>query len=453
LIVYSEKKDGQRSTFTKTILNESHEIQTLREVSLPLYRIEHTGYVYFILYDDEMVPIAPVYQYLNFNLRGSPITSRSKAAVALRLLYCFLSLSGCKDTEISELTFKELLFFLRGINTNPEQYSMKTQRSNNTVNGYLSVYRSYFDFAGITCDALYRSRVIADRGFSDDTPTIERTKYESNLRISGLHRNTVTKYISPDDFRRIYRAMAEAKDKQAMIIAHLMYGYGLRLGEVLGVTTEDIREYKVDGRLAPVIVIRNRMSDAKFQFAKGLPHVLSHKEYRTKDYNAASQRIILTYRFYEELINFIEEQHGEIIEKYPENYAMGIADIASTINKPETNHYVFLNRYGRILSDQTWNNSLRKYFKIAGIPIDIECRENNLSHRFRHGFAMFHARFSEHRVGALELQKLMRHRSITSTMVYYNPTPEDEFNIKMEYQQELYDMIPELKEGLRIDNI
>ena len=109
---------------------------------------------------------------------------------------------------------------------------------------------------------------------------------------------------------------------------------------------------------------------------------------------------------------------------------------------------MFLNRYGRVLSDQTWNNKLKKYFQIARIPIDAEIRENNLSHRFRHGFAMFHARFSKKPVSVLELQKMLRHRSVSSTMVYYNPTPEDELRTKAEFLNELYGMMPELKGGL-----
>lgn len=74
-----------------------------------------------------------------------------------------------------------------------------------------------------------------------------------------------------------------------------------------------------------------------------------------------------------------------------------------------------------------------------------------VSIKVEHGFAMFHARFSKHPADTLSLQKMMRHKSISSTMVYYNPTPEDEYKIKMEFQKELYDMIPELKEGLNID--
>ena len=85
--------------------------------------------MYFILYDEHMKPIPSVYQYLNFRMKESPLTSRSKAAFAIRLLYCFLSLSGYRVNRIDEKAFRELLFFLRGINTNPKQYSIDHHNS------------------------------------------------------------------------------------------------------------------------------------------------------------------------------------------------------------------------------------------------------------------------------------------------------------------------------------
>ena len=54
------------------------------------------------------------------------------------------------------------------------------------------------------------------------------------------------------------------------------------------------------------------------------------------------------------------------MEKYPDNYEKGAADIVSVLDAPESNHYVFLNRYGRVLNDQTWNAHLKNYFSEAG---------------------------------------------------------------------------------------
>ncbi len=447
MILYSEQKLGSQSIFIKTILDDKNNEINKRKVSIPLYQIEYNGFLYFILYDDNMNVIQPAYEYLNFNLKENPLTTRSKSAFALRLLYCFLSLSKYDIKKINERIFKELLFFLRGININPKEYEMKTQRSAHTVNGYLSIYRTYFGINNIKCNALFRSHISQSTTNigNDFTSMIERKKYDNNLKISKVRSGIVPRYISPEDFRRIYKLALNKKDKTAQLIMHLMYGYGLRLGEVLGITMEDITEIYDNNTLVPVIILRNRISDKKFQFAKNLIHVLDKRQYESSDYYNSKYKIIITYDLYELLLEYIEETHSFAIEKYANNYAAGIADIVSIRNKPDTNHYVFLNRYGRVLSDQTWNNKLKKYFKDANIPLDLEIRENNLSHRFRHGFAMFHARFSEHPVDVLTLQKLLRHKSISSTMIYYNPTIEDEFNIKTEFQNELYSMIPELK--------
>lgn len=450
MIVYSEEKTGQQSSFIKTILDEKGNAISTRKVSIPLFQQEKDGIEYFVLYSDRMKVISDVYEYLNFTIRENSPNSRKKAAFALRLLYCFLSLSGITVYQITEKEFKELLYFLRGISSNPERYSMKTQRSAATVNGYLSIYRSFFASRGIKCKSLFKSHSVTTEHVVEGEfhTTVERKRYDNNLQTKRPNEDTVPKYIGPEDFKKLYKLTLDKKDKQAELLMHLMYGYGLRLGECLGLTIEDIQETHDNGQLVPVLYLRNRISDKKFQFAKGLMHVVDPKQYRSHDYQLSRWKIIITYELYEQLLAFIEERHASALEKYADNYAVGAADIVSVRNAPESNHYIFINRYGRILSDQTWNNLLKRYFAEADIPIDYDIRDNNLSHRFRHGFAMFHARFSEHPVEALALSKMMRHKSISSTMVYYNPTPEDEFKIKTEFQQELYNLIPELKEGL-----
>lgn len=449
MIIYSEEKNGHKSVFIKTILDNNNNELSKRKVTIPLFQIERDNFLYFVLYDDNMKVISSVYEYLNYDLKESPLTTRSKAAFSLRLLYCFLSLSKCDIKNIDDYTLKEFLFFLRGINVNPKQYEMKTQRSANTINGYLAIYRSYFISQKIKCEALFNSNMteITNASENDYTYTTTRKKYTNNLKVSKVNLRTVPKYISPNNFRKLYKLAIKNKDKTAKLIMHLMYGYGLRLGEVLGLTMEDIIEDYYNETLVPIIILRNRISDKKFQFAKNLPHVIDKKDYNSANYQLEKTEIIITYELYEELLEYIEEIHTQAIEKYESNYNLGIADIVSIKNKPDLNHYIFLNRYGKVLSDQTWNNSLKKYFSDAKIPLDLDMKENNLSYRFRHGFAMFHARFSNHPVDILSLQKLMRHKRVSSTMIYFNPTPEDEFKIKTEFQEEFYNMIPELRRG------
>jgi len=454
MIVYSEEKLGPQSVFYKKILDVIGTEISTRKIALPLYKAEQNGYTYFLLYDYKMQIISSVFEYLNYELQISPFTTRSKAAHALRFLYCFLELSGYSVTEVDETVLDQLISFLKGINGGPEQHSMKTLRASDTINGYLSVYRDYFKAMDIPSRALFRHHTVnAKTSISKDfNTTTQFTKYENNLKTSKHVADTVPKYISPSDFKKLFKLVLQKKDKTAKIILHLAYGYGLRLGEILGITMEDIQEVSDNGKLIPVITLRNRISDNRFQFAKGLMHVIDKRQYYSKEYLASRWRITITYDFYEQLLKYIEEKHVHLQEAYPDNYEKSQADIVSYRDRPECNYYVFLNKYGRVFSDQTWNKQLRDYFGEAGIPVDVRLRENNLTHRFRHGFAMFHARFSPHPVDALVLQKMMRHASISSTMVYYNPTPEDEFQTKTEFQEDLYSMIPELKEGFEVAN-
>lgn len=449
-ISIDEEKHHSVSVYKKIVTDTSTgEVVFMKAATCPLKKVKENDFTYFILYNDSMNPIKDAFEYLNYDLRNFPLTSRSKAATALRFLYCFLELAPCRVNQISFSVLREFQMFLQGLGVS-DSGPLKTMRSASTINNYFATYRDYFQQRNIPCEPLFSNHMSSTDFILPGSETIERkdiVTYSSSMRNKRPNIDTTPKYISPDDFKKLFRAALKNQDKTAQILMHLMYGYGLRLGESLGLTIEDITEVHIDGQLVPVLYIRNRISDRKFQFAKGLAHPMYKEQYRTKDYTASRHRIIITYEFYEQLIDYINEVHEEAMAKYPKNYKTGEADIVSYRDKPETNHYVFLNRYGRVLSDQAWNDRLRKYFVAVGIPIDIDQKENNLSHRFRHGFAMFHARFSEHPVNSLELQKMLRHKSISSTLVYYNPTPEDELETKTAFQKELYDMIPELKEG------
>ena len=446
-IYYSEIKQGRKSVFKKTITNSDGEIVSERKVTFPMYNTEKEGYSYIVLYDDDMNVIRSFYRFINIRMKASPINSRSKSAHALRLLYCFLELSGYKIGEIGEIELNELITFLRGLSNNPEKYSMQTVRSADTINGYLSVYRTYFAENRIRCKPLFLTRGVTLKD-SYDGRTVRRQKYARNLLTPAHQDEEVPKYIYPDAFKDLYTLAYKNNDRESMLIMHLMYGYGLRLGEVLGLTIEDIVEIRRNKNVVPALLIRNRLSDKDFQFAKNRPHVITKREYTITSYRRATQTVVITYDIFDELYTFIEETHQTAMEKYPDNYAAGTADIVSVKNAPDSNHYVFLNRYGRILSDQTFNNQLKKYFNEAGIPLDYGVREDNLAHRFRHGYAMFHAHFSKKPVGLEELKIMMRHADVRSTMKYYNPTFEDQLEIKTEFQKELYDMVPELKENI-----
>ncbi|MDO4805176.1 MAG: site-specific integrase [Lachnospiraceae bacterium] len=448
MVTYSSYKSGSQSIYCKHIIRADGSEAYSRSARFPFVHIEKEGFEYIVPYNDDMVPIREAFDYLNYDMAERPITSRTQAATAIRILYCYLSLANVDIHSIDADTLRGLIRFIRGVGTVQEQFKMDTVRSAGTVNIYLAAYRAFFSSRGIACDPLFRRSVTRGTMSTDDAGMPARTdRYamKSNLRAGQYENRAIPKYISPDQFSKLYKLALEKKDLRALVIMRLGYGYGLRLGEILGLTLEDVTEATIDNQITPVLFIRNRLSDKDFQFGKNLMHPTDARQYKSKDYANAHHRIIISDDMYELILNYIEAEHARMVQDRPSNYSQTVADIVSSRCELEENHYVFLNRYGKVLNDQTWGNSLKKYFEEAGIPIDRDTKEGNLSHRFRHGFAMFHAHFSEHPWTALKLQHAMRHRSIRSTLIYYSLTEEDERREKEAMQKELYDAIPELK--------
>jgi integrase len=453
MISYQEKKTGNRSDYIKLIINDSGEIVSQRSVSISVFVVHKDKEEYFLLYDEQMNVIHDAFTFLNIDRKDRPLTTRRSDATALRLLYSFLSLSNTSIYNIGDTQFHELVAFLRGITGQPNEYSLKTIRGADTVNHYLSIYRLFFTARGIKCAPLFATKTITtDVILGDDYATkVQRVAYKNNVKRPTELQKEVPMYVSPAQFQKLYSVILTAGDTTAQLITHLAYGYGLRLGEILGLTIEDIQERTESGNLTPILILRNRVSDQPFQYAKNLMHPTSISQYKKDiEYKKSRSIIHITYDLYDQLVSYVNEFHTKMMEKYPDNYKRGYADVVSVKDAPETNHYVFLNRYGNVLTDQTWNNALKKYYVNAGIVIDHGYKKCNLTHRLRHGFAMFKARFSEHPVDVLKLKELMRHRSIMSTMVYYTPTDDDIFQIKTEFQDDLYKMIPELKGGTNV---
>ena len=285
MIYYTETKVGRKSIYKKIVTDEAGKVLSEREVEIPLYKIDKDGRTYFLLYDDDMNVLSLPSSYLNFNMTDASLNTRKGSANALRILYVFLSLSNYDVRHLEQEQLNELVRFLQGLNSNPEVFKTETTRSNDTVNGYLSVYRSFFRKKRIRSSALFdakitRQEVTYDNDFSG---AVERIQYTNNLRTTDPNAHTVLKYISPSEFEQLYKLAIAKKDTKAMIIMRLMYCYGLRLGEVLGLTTEDLHETHRDNVLVPTLILRNRLSDKDYQYAKNLGHVDKPETYRSKE--------------------------------------------------------------------------------------------------------------------------------------------------------------------------
>lgn len=459
MIILEEHKAANLSNFIVHAIDDNGDVIHSRVIAMPLYEVQADGgNAQFILYNDEYVPNSDVYRYLNIEMKGRPLTSRRKSAHAIRLLYVYLSYSNRTITGITREVRDGLRNFLKGVMPVYGQYHLMTVRSNATVNAYMSCYRNYLDFLDIDCKSLTRSKSITVTTLSEGDFSLTQNvlRYDSSLTVNSHKTDYLPAFISPKEFARLWDIARRHNDRTAMLMMYLMYCHGLRRGECLGITVEDLKTINCDGKDIPIIVLRNRLSDRDDQKAKNRIAAEDASIYRNSDYIGQYRKdpysricLVEDDDFYRELWDYVEESSEDAILNHEKNYLDAIADIVEKDFGARTgldeNHYIFLNRNGKRLSGQTWDYTLKKYFLEAGIPVVTGHREGNLSHRFRHGFAMLHAHFMKPVIAPQNLQKLMRHNSIKSTMKYYNLTPEEEVKMKTDLQQSIYESMDYLK--------
>ena len=403
---------------------------------------------YFLLYDKYMNPSYNVFEYINFYLKGQAYNSKSKALHAMKFLFCFQDII-CK--ELKDFTTTDLLAFkdfLRGYNRagNLITYKDLTGRSAETVNGYLCIYRSFLEYLGESNKYLNQRIHKKNHIWNESENDIYvRERYKIN-EIAGNNQE-VPMYISVIEFIKIIQLIRKEYSIRDECIVRLMYETGMRIGEVLGLTNEDIAIEKIDGEYRAIIYIRNRTSDnKKSQHAKTCMKIYDKKQYVSKEYHTPSrgyQMVFISEELYSLIGAYVEKEHEHQRMLHEDNYFKStIADCV--LDTSDENFYIFLNSLGRPLSNMSWNNIIREIFVKLNIPLDVCVREHNINHRFRHGFAMFQVDYLH--IKSVQLAVLMRHTTISSVMKYYRPTTSDKIRVKMQFANSLYEMFPELEQ-------
>lgn len=217
------------------------------------------------------------------------------------------------------------------------------------------------------------------------------------------------------------------------LVFRLMYEYGLRIGEVLGLTFEDVI---VSDSGTYKLIIRNRVTDRPYQRAKSLVNPKSRKDYADKiykTYGVGFQVIYLSKEIVEIIDEYIEDtrdlnflkDHKKKLDNL--NFKTQADQVDTKIEMVE-NQYIFINKHHFTpLTATGWNYIVHKIFDMVNLPIDENVRETNLNHRFRHGFAM--RKVKEEKYTPQQLAEALRHSSTHSVQVYYNPDEEDQLNL------------------------
>lgn len=227
-------------------------------------------------------------------------------------------------------------------------------------------------------------------------------------------------HLSPGQYQRILHAVQICHDKTAELLIALMYEYGLRIEECLGLTYEDVYTIETSRGHAPVLAIRNRLSDnTHFQRAKWKPRILDPKEYRRADYRNNTDIVHISTGTYYLILNYIRHVHQDLMENFPENFATGYADLVSPSAMIPVNHYLFLNDGGELLTLESWNTSLRQYFVRASIFVKPKWK-HNLSQLFRNGCAAVYAHYQPEPLSISMLASKMRYHSLAPALAYYS---------------------------------
>jgi integrase len=402
----------------------------------------HNDFTYMFLVGSNGKVYFDTYKYLNEVIGNKGSSTRQQSLQALKWLYSYFELFNTDIKYLDEDDKNRLIAFLRGSKGTGRyvSYDLKTKRKNDTVNKYLGVYRSFYRYLKIENNIFEETngvkKITNGSSYNSKETSIEVQTYSMNLQ--EVNRNVVPKYIRYTEYVAIEKLIEKKFTLREKIMIKLMYEYGLRIGEVLGLTLEDIQGEKITKQKGKCrLILRDRFTDKPWQRAKGCMKITSRDDYNKEGYYEEGdgyQVVPITTSTYDLIQEYIDETTSpfSMSDKAYENYTKkNNADKVSNTDI-DRNAYVFISKNYTPIAGGSWNKIVKKIYKEIGIDIDQGTKEDNLSHRFRHGFAMYKVLYEGY--DELKLAYVLRHSNTKSAKKYFNPTEDDliQFAIKQD---------------------
>ena len=392
------------------------------------------------------------YKYLNETRRNTPYATRIQQGTALSLFHLFCDMAGLDPANLTSEDIHRFIEFLRGTSVQAEKGSRPLFRHPKTVNSYYGMVKMYLKTKNWSTGAINETvSVRRETPIGDTSFEIERQKDIHTLRIDQEERFHAPMHLNPKQLDTLANAILEKNDLRSYILMKLQSTYALRRGECLGITREDMKTEIVDGERRCTLILRNRVSDKPFQSCKRLYHPIKVEQYSSGTYK---DMLAWTVDIDEDLYDCIEQYYKETrdprtvpakkLARIKENAKADNVEVNSFGISTEQNYYIFIGDNGRLLSGQTWNNHLKKYFKQIGIPVDSGSKKTNCSHRLRHTYAMYLTTYADKKATPEQVRIGMRHASISSGDAYYTPTEEEQLEIKREFRKQMFKDIPAL---------
>lgn len=452
---------------------------------------------YYILYDSNMIPIKDAFRFLNYNFLDCSPNTKYQAITSLKILYSFLELFDLDLRKLTDDDINSLRYFLRGYSPRGSQVTinLNTDRSNVTINTYLAMFRRYTKFLNIENCNLHKISPVATKTFMYRTDiSVETKSYIHSER--KIEEKTVPMYISVADYKNVLNVIAKDYTIREECIVRLMYEGGLRIGEVLGLTIEDVQsEYYENQKTKEInkigfIYTRNRVTDKDYQLVKNIYKPKNRRAYNTKTYKDQTQKTsipidlydkimeyidtyhnpdsykkkdevensIVEYNFFDEILNpepkkeyKIKKKTDKSLELFKRNYEeyvkTDIVDKRVNTDKNgfpilKNNFYIFINNKGTLLNIISWNKVMREILQKSGLYVDEYKREHNLNHRFRHGHAMYLVK--ELKYTPQEVADRLRQNSSKAAEKYFRPTDDDRATAHDEFSKSLEDNLSKI---------
>lgn len=430
----TERQNSSGTYYEKQDYSTKNELISTEYIKIRVYTSKtDNGKTLTMFYDSNMNPIDDAINFINFGgMQGQSQNYILQATSALRFLYAYLEIFHIDLSQMEDKEARAYIDFLRGVSREGLLYTtdFKTRRTNETISSYLKVARKYVSYLG------YDNHAFLTKSENLKTIMMPESEGAKTVRLYNVKVKTpkrtdyVPSYVNIEEYKNILETIkGTTTPLRDRVICRLLFEHGLRIGEVLGLTLEDIKMKETkDFQVQYRIELRNRVSDTNEQNVKTIMNVTSIDDYNDPGYirkDVGYQVIVISEDLAMELLEYINTFHESDNYKYMERrekYAR--ADSVPYGNPSITkNYYVFLNTLGRPLSENLWDKNLREIFKKAGLAVDVGVREKNLNHRLRHGYAMYLT--NELHLSDFDVKTLMRHKNLSTTAIYHNPTPED----------------------------
>lgn len=425
--IIEEIKSGRSRFFRKIIKDDNNRIILQFDVKYTSCTTIIDNMTYFVLYDGDMRIVEGAYKFINIKYKNSSNKTKELYMLAIKQLYEFASICECRISELTIDQLNQFQYFLRGYESGSRINSiyMYTGKSKKDVCKYISISQSYMKF----CQ--FNNYKMLDCNLSNSGRNSTYKNSNCPKFISYLEMEQILSFVDND------LSLSEEEKLKYKSIYMLMEYSGLRIGEVLGLTIEDLKiSTNSLGENLYTATIRNRVTDTSKQQAKTCLTVHNFKDYNSSEYKTKMigwQEVLLNEETYYTVTDYFDMLDSRLSRN---NQHPARADSIDHYGDNDfKNYYIFTNnKNNNPLNYKSLSKYTKKVFKSCGITLDKNVRENNLFHRFRHGFVM-HLLYEKKIPDSIVIQ-YTRHTSTRSLEPYNNPTNEQLGQLLLDFENE-----------------